>query len=58
MCDMCDGMSLADVEARSDQCIRDFGRQVLFVEPGRFSQPYAYTIGLSLRGHPEFWFVA
>jgi len=55
---MCDGMSLADVEVRSDQCIRDFGRQVLFVEPGRFSQPYAYTIGLSLRGHPEFWFVA
>jgi len=58
MCDMCDGMSLADVEVRSDQCIRDFGRQALFVEPGRFSQPYAYTIGLSLRGHPEFWFVA
>lgn len=54
MCDLCDGATPEEVDARTDQCIRDYGRQVLFVEPGRFSQPYAYTIGLSLVGHPEF----
>ncbi|SCC44700.1 protein of unknown function [Arthrobacter sp. NIO-1057] len=54
MCDICDGMSMEEADARTDQCIRGYGRQVLFVEPDRFSQPYAYTIGLSLVGHPEF----
>lgn len=54
MCDICDGASYEDVEARTDQCIRDFGRQILFVEPDRFSQSHAYTIGLSKTGHPEF----
>ncbi|WP_172511521.1 DUF4262 domain-containing protein [Glutamicibacter mishrai] len=53
MCDICDGMSIEEADARTDQCIRDYGRQVLFVEPDRFSQPYAYTIGLTLVGHPE-----
>jgi len=54
MCDICNGMSIEDADARTDQCIRDYGQQVLFIEPDRFSQPYAYTIGLSLVGHPEF----
>ncbi|WP_430408069.1 DUF4262 domain-containing protein [Glutamicibacter halophytocola] len=54
MCDICDGMSIEEADARTDQCIRDYGRQVLFVEPGRYDQPFAYTIGLSLVGHPEF----
>lgn len=54
MCDMCNGMTRKQMEARTDQRIRDYGREVIFVEPDRFSQSFAYTVGLSRIGHPEF----
>ena len=54
MCDMCNGMTRKQVEAKADRQIRDHGRVVIFVEPDRMSQPFAYTVGLSRIGHPEF----
>lgn len=47
-------MSIAEADARTDPCIRDYRRQVLFAEPDELNQPYAFTIGLTLVGHPEF----
>ena len=54
MCDMCNGMTRKQVEAKADRQIRDHGRVVIFVEPDRMSQPFAYTVGFSRIGHPEF----
>lgn len=54
MCDMCNGMTRKEIQARTTQRIRDYGREVVFVEPDSQSESFAYTVGLSRVGHPEF----
>ena len=54
MCDMCNGMTRKQVEAQTAQRIRDYGREIIYVEGDECHEPYAYTVGLSKIGHPEF----
>lgn len=54
MCDICNGMTRKQVEAQTAQRIRDYGREIIYVEGDECCEPYAYTVGLSKIGQPEF----
>jgi hypothetical protein len=55
MCDICGGITNPEYEQRLLSNIRQNGWTVQFIEGADHRNPaYAYTLGLSLRGHPEF----
>ncbi len=54
MCDMCGGMTDEQYSRRLEQNILTYGWTVQFVEGDAVRNPaFGYTLGLSLRGHPE-----
>ncbi|WP_328322729.1 DUF4262 domain-containing protein [Kribbella sp. NBC_00382] len=55
MCDICGGITNPEYEQRLLSNIRQHGWTVQFIEGADSRNPaYAYTLGLSLHGHPEF----
>ncbi|WP_020387261.1 DUF4262 domain-containing protein [Kribbella catacumbae] len=56
MCDLCGGITSPEYEQRLLANIQRYGWTVQFVEGdhGGRNPAYAYTLGLSLHGHPEF----
>lgn len=54
MCDMCDGMSRKQVNAKTNRHIQEYGRSIVYVESAAVSEAYGYTVGLTKIGHPEF----
>ena len=54
MCDMCNGMTREQVNAKTNRHIQEYGRSIVYVEADATSEPYGYTVGLSKVGHPEF----
>jgi hypothetical protein len=54
MCDRCGGMTDDQYSQRLEQNILTYGWTVQFVEGDGVRNPaFGYTLGLSLRGHPE-----
>ncbi len=53
MCEMCDGLSEADLRARVVRTIENFGWLVQFVEADPQVPSLAYTVGLTGFGLPE-----
>ncbi|WP_404287181.1 DUF4262 domain-containing protein [Glutamicibacter arilaitensis] len=47
-------MTRKQFEARTAQRILDYGREIIYAEGDDCTEPYAYTVGLSKIGHPEF----
>jgi hypothetical protein len=55
MCDICGGITNPEYEQRLLSNIRKHGWTVQFIEGADARNPaFAYTLGLSLHGHPEF----
>ncbi|WBQ02478.1 DUF4262 domain-containing protein [Kribbella sp. CA-293567] len=56
MCDICGGVDNPEYQQRLLANIKRFGWTVQFIEgdEGGRNPAYAYTLGLSLHGHPEF----
>ncbi|RKS18022.1 uncharacterized protein DUF4262 [Arthrobacter sp. AG1021] len=54
MCDMCNGMTREQVNAKTNRHIQEYGRSIVYVEADASSGSYGYTVGLSKVGHPEF----
>lgn len=54
MCDMCNGMSLAEANAKIDAFIERHGWAVQYVEDKDPGKVFGYTIGLTVIGEPEF----
>lgn len=55
MCDICGGITNPEYEQRLLTNIARYGWTVQFIEgDNERNPPYAYTLGLSLHGHPEF----
>lgn len=54
MCMMCQGMSAEQFETRISGFIEQHGYAVIFVEDKDPRQAFAYTVGLTKVGQPEF----
>ncbi|MFI5708105.1 DUF4262 domain-containing protein [Kribbella sp. NPDC051620] len=55
MCDICGGITNPEYEQRLRSNIRKHGWTVQFIEGVDDRNPaFAYTLGMSLHGHPEF----
>jgi Domain of unknown function (DUF4262) len=55
MCDVCGGITNDEYLQRLVDNIRTYGWTLQFIEGDDQRSPaFAYTLGLSLRGHPEF----
>jgi hypothetical protein len=56
MCEICGGVDNPEYQQRLLANIQRFGWTIQFIEGDQSGRnpPYAYTLGLSLHGHPEF----
>lgn len=53
-CAMCDGATYAEVLKMYKENVEKYGYTVVFVGGDKESRPFAYTIGLTEKGLPEF----
>ncbi|GAB3620108.1 hypothetical protein GCM10027417_13690 [Glutamicibacter endophyticus] len=54
MCQICDGMSFEQVRHSMNERIKKYGFTIQYVEAEETSECFAYTIGLTDFGQPEF----